>query len=201
MTKEKILADIVKYSATAKDKRTKKLTPQFYYGNNWIINGFCAYKDADMPTLEMESTLHENVISTADNLFADNTIRELSNAIEIDIDVLKAWIKKHRRNDSRKVPFVIGIKKENDVRYVCVNGWYLRNQFEYLKDNYIFIQPEKFKNSSGNKVYYGGIYSFSKDFTIKCITLPVFCRGPIKVDYMIEEKKEYNKGFMFFFNL
>lgn len=190
MTKKKIIEDIIKHSSTAKDKNTLKLIPQFYCDQNWIINAHSIYKDAKMPPLEIESTMSESVISTAEGLFTDSKLRELSSAIEIDTSVLKAWIREHRRNDCVKKPFIIGLKKGGCIRYICINGWYLRNQLEYLKDNRIFIEPDKFRPCGDYaKVYVGFVYSFSDDFnTTMCATLPVLWNGELQADYMIKER-------------
>lgn len=188
MTKKKVIEDIIKHAVTARDKQTQKWVPQFYYDQNWILNGYCAYKDAKMPEMEIKSTLPDNVVSKADDMFSDSILRELSEAIEIDKNVLNEWCKTHRRNDPDKVPFIICLKKGTEKRYICINGWYLRNQFEYLKDNRIFIQPDKFRNRFGDAMYIGGVYSFSDDFTTTmCMTLPVYWAKEIKVDCMIEE--------------
>lgn len=190
MTKKKIIEDIIKHSPTSRDKDTLKLIPQFYCGQNWIINAHSIYKDAKMPPLEFESSMSESSISTAEGFFTDSKLRELSSAIEIDTSVLKAWIKEHRRNDCVKRPFIIGLKKGEYIRYICINGWYLRNQLEYLKDNRIFIEPDRFRPCGDNaKVYVGVVYSFSDDFnTTMCATNPVFWNGEFKADYMIKER-------------
>lgn len=172
MTKKKVIEDLIKHCDN-----------KYYYGNNWVVNGYVAYKDEELPEMEMESTLSENIPEKMDYIFSD-TLR-LSEAIEIDKAVLKEWIRNHKRRE--KIPFTIGVENESEISYIFVNPWYLRNQFEYVKDNRIFIQPEKFRDRYGYSAYIGGIYSFSEDFNkTKCVTLPIFWAGDFTVDYMVK---------------
>jgi len=172
MTKKKVIEDLIKHCDN-----------EYYYGNNWVVNGYVAYKDEDLPEMELENTLSEDIPEKMDYIFSD-TLR-LSEAIEIDKAVLKEWIRTHKRRE--KIPFTIGVENESEISYIFVNPWYLRNQFEYVKDNRIFIQPEKFRDRYGYPAYIGGIYSFSEDFNkTKCVTLPIFWAGDFTVDYMVK---------------
>lgn len=175
MTKQKVIEDLVKHCDN-----------KYYYGNNWVVNGYVAYKDENLPEMELDSTLCEDVPRKMDYIFSDSI--RLSEAIEIDKTVLKEFLKNKRRDRLRdRIPFTIGIEDEGEISYIFVNPWFLRNQLEYVKDNRIFIQPEKFRDRYGYPAYIGGIYSFSEDFNkTKCVTLPIFWNGDFTVDYMVK---------------
>lgn len=191
MTKKKIIEDMIKHCGSI--SQDKKFVSMHYIGRikgiGAMCNGFAMYLDKDMPEVKTKSTyeLKENDVN---NHFGDNLAYQLSGAIEIDKSLLDAWIKKHRRsfshNDNR---FVIGISEAfGNTAYIIVDAWYLRNQLEYVKNNRIFIMPDKFRYNYDDSVYIGAIYSFSDNFEdVKCLTLPInFQGGIIKPDLVIE---------------
>ncbi len=188
MTKRKIIEDLIKHPAG--------VTKNYFVGRfddvGCVCNGGAIYLDKEFPNEVEDQKTFDLVKKNYEYIFEESGLCSLSNAIEIDRDVLQQFIKTHKRNASvdEKGPFIIGLRQErNNFRYICINPWYLRDQLEYVKNNRIFIRPDMVRYHYDDAVYIGIVYSFSDDFiTTMCATLPVNWNGngrKIVPDYII----------------
>lgn len=161
MTKAKVIEDLRKHSANG----------LFYTwlgdGYAWYLNGYAAYRDAEpLPSFDYDV---EQKIKDPQAIFKEADEGRLKR-VEIDKDILKAFIKSHRRNaiTSYRERFKINYKGS----LIAVNPWLLQDMCEYVKDYAIYINEDW--NGYPDISYREPLWGFSTDFlSIQCLTLPV----------------------------
>lgn len=155
MTKRKVIDDLL-------GRGTKDYVAE-YNDYNIFLNGhfmICDRENIPVPE-EYDLNKFDNVENMYNNVFPYDLAYELSEAIEVNYEALKKFIKGKRRNDYDKKPFVIDL---GNNRYICVDAWYLRDAIEYLSDRYnknynIYIKNDFF-NRGEYAIYKSPIYMF-----------------------------------------
>lgn len=161
MTKAKVIEDLRKHCSDS----------GFYAwlgdGYAWYINGYAAYRDIE-PLSGFEYDI-EQKLKNPKILFKEADEGRLKR-IDIDKDILKTFIKAHRRNSLTSLINQFKINYKGGL--IVVDPWLLQNMCEYIKDYAIYIDENW--NGYPKICYKAPLWGFSSDFlTIQCLTLPI----------------------------
>lgn len=166
-SKAKIIEDMKYRALRQNNKFYSWVTGDYHY----ITDGIRVMRDMVMP----ETETSEDAPTSIERMFADeNIVYGVEDAVYMDMDLLKRYLKEHRRPVEMSIgdAFVIDYKGIE----IGVNPWFLRDQLQYVKDNRLFFRKE---NPNRNP-----ILSISEDYhTTQALLLPVALSDVYKIDW------------------